>query len=92
MEFITSIYVKFTSDEFAQYLKMLGWPFQFKKWLEVRKKELQSAKDNLFNEMGEEKQQIFNQIKEFIEKIAMIKNEGLINEAEIEQKTVGKMT
>ena len=69
------------------YLNMLNWPRTFKAWLDDRKIELQRAKDNLFYEMGNEKDMIFEKIEEFKKQINMIKKEGLIRESEIENQS-----
>lgn len=82
-DFIESLKIAFKSEEYNQYLTMLNWPRAFRDWLENRKLDLQSAKENLFFEMGNEKQMILDKIALFKQKIDMIKNEGLIKESEL---------
>ncbi|CDW77756.1 dynein heavy chain axonemal [Stylonychia lemnae] len=87
MIFILNIKINLKSDDYMLYLNMLNWPRTFKAWLDDRKIELQRAKDNLFYEMGNEKDMIFEKIEEFKKQIYMIKKEGLIRESEIENQS-----
>ena len=82
MEFVLELKVALKSEEYTQYLQMLNWPKSVSKWLEQRKLELQSAKEHLFVEMGEEKRRIMGKIEEFRAKIASIAREGLVKEGE----------
>ena len=85
MEFIMDIKVQLKTEEFMQYLNILNWPRTFRAFIDQRKIDLLKAKDNLFFEMGHEKDLIFEKIEEFKEQIILISQEGLILESEIEK-------
>ncbi len=79
MEFILDLEIILDGDAFKSYLNLLRWPNTFKEWLEVRRTQLLSTKDNLFSQMNAEKLIIFDKIKEIIKKVGSIKRlEGLI--------------
>ena len=47
MEYIENVQVIFPDEQFVDYLKIRMWPKSFKKYIEVRKAELLSQKDEL---------------------------------------------
>jgi hypothetical protein len=79
MEFLLDIKVMLLSEDYMAYLNLLIWPKLFREWVYRKKLDLQSAKDNLFYEMGSEKDMIFEKIQDFKLHIKRIQNEGLIN-------------
>lgn len=82
MEFLLDIQVMLQSHDFDNYLELRNWPRSFRHWLNERKIELQSAKSDLFSEMGKERQEVLDKIDYFKRTITALKGQGLIKENE----------
>jgi len=78
MEYIESVQVIFPDEQYIEYLNIRMWPKSFKKYIEVRKAELLSQKDELYKEMNRETDEIFIKIEEFKETMLRVLLQGLV--------------
>jgi hypothetical protein len=65
MEYINSVETAFPGDQYYEFLHIRNWPFTFKRYIEQRKEELLSKKDDLYLEMSVEIDHIFDRIESF---------------------------
>ena len=79
MEYIESVQVIFPDEQFIEYLNIRMWPKAFKKYIEVRKAELLSQKDLLYQEMNRETDEIFIKIEDFKETMQRVLQQGLVS-------------
>ena len=66
-----------SSQEYMDFLALLYWPQKFRAYLDSRKIELLSEKENLYSQMEAEKKKILDQIDFFFNEITMLKEVGL---------------
>lgn len=59
----------YSDGHYKRYLEMRNWPRTFTKWIETKKQQLLSAKENLFKEMSKETDMVFNKIRSFADTI-----------------------
>ena len=65
MEYINSVETAFPGEQYYEFLHIRNWPFTFKRYIEERKEELLSKKDDLYLEMSKEIDHIFDRIESF---------------------------
>ena len=78
MEYIESVKVMFPDHQYQEFLHMRNWPRAFKSYIEVRREELLSQKDSLYQKMSREIDEIFVKIEEFKETIKEAVVRGLV--------------
>jgi hypothetical protein len=62
MQSLDKMQIIFPEVQFLEYLNLRNWPSTFKKYIEVRKSELQVKKEDLFHQMRNEIEEIFKKI------------------------------
>jgi hypothetical protein len=85
MEYTERLEIIFENGEYLEFLHLRNWPKTFRDYIERRKLELLSKKDNLFEAMSEDIAKIFNQIKMFQEQLGDVLKRGL-NKADLEKE------
>jgi hypothetical protein len=88
MEYLDTIEIIFPGDQYYDFLHIRNWPYTFKTYIEVRKADLLSKKDGLYQEMSNEIQQIFEQIEDFKNTIAEILGMGLVPYVQAEEEAL----
>ena len=78
MDYIESVQIIFPDVQYAEFLEIRNWPRTFRQYIEDRKAELLAKKDDLYQEMSKEIEEVFEKIKGFKDVIMEVLEQGLV--------------
>lgn len=78
MDYIEGVEILFPDVQYSEFLNIRNWPRTFKQYIEDRRKELLAKKDDLYQEMRKEIDEVFEKIKGFKDIIQEVLIKGLV--------------
>lgn len=72
MDYLEEVNIIFADNHYFEFLEMRNWPRTFQAYIKERKTELLAKKEDLYNQMNEEINEVFDKIKKFKQIISSV--------------------